>query len=95
MSTPLSRISPLEGISKPAIMRRVVVLPQPDGPRMVINSPRLTSKLKSSTTVVPSNSLHTCRNEMSVSFPSIQLPPKRRISTAKKDNRQMVNTGSI
>ena len=30
---PASRISPSVGCSKPAIMRRVVVLPQPDGPR--------------------------------------------------------------
>ena len=32
-------IRPLVGCSKPAIMRRVVVLPQPDGPSSVKNSP--------------------------------------------------------
>ena len=31
---------PLVGRSKPAIMRSVVVLPQPDGPSIVKNSPR-------------------------------------------------------
>ena len=42
MSRPPSRICPSDGISKPAIMRSVVVLPQPDGPRNVMNSPLLT-----------------------------------------------------
>ena len=30
--------SPLSGSTKPPMMRRVVVLPQPDGPRIVTNS---------------------------------------------------------
>src|SRR6185437_11029555 len=38
-SSPSSMICPLVGRSKPAIMRRVVVLPQPEGPRSVKNSP--------------------------------------------------------
>src|SRR5262245_46689663 len=33
------RIEPPVGGSKPAIMRRVVVLPQPDGPRSAMSSP--------------------------------------------------------
>ncbi len=33
------RISPLVGTSKPAIRRRSVVLPQPDGPSSEKNSP--------------------------------------------------------
>ena len=32
-------ISPVVGFSKPAIMRSIVVLPQPDGPSSVTNSP--------------------------------------------------------
>jgi hypothetical protein len=32
-------ISPSVGCSRPAIMRISVVLPQPEGPRMTINSP--------------------------------------------------------
>ena len=40
MSSPSSRISPSGGCSKPAIIRRVVVLPQPDGPSIEKNSPR-------------------------------------------------------
>ena len=39
MSTPSSRIAPESGCSKPAISRSVVVLPQPDGPSIVKNSP--------------------------------------------------------
>ena len=37
------------GSWKPAIMRKVVVLPQPDGPSSVINSPGATSRLTSCT----------------------------------------------
>src|SRR5215216_6758928 len=43
MSRPCSRIWPLVGSSKPAIMRRVVVLPQPDGPSREKNSPSANS----------------------------------------------------
>ena len=39
MSTPSSRICPSVGRSNPAIIRRVVVLPQPDGPSNEKNSP--------------------------------------------------------
>ena len=38
-SWPSSRIARLSGSSKPAIIRSVVVLPQPDGPSRVKNSP--------------------------------------------------------
>jgi hypothetical protein len=33
-------MTPRVGLSKPAIMRSTVVLPQPEGPRKVMNSPR-------------------------------------------------------
>jgi len=39
----------LETLSKPAIMRSMVVLPQPEGPSIEKNSPRPTSKLASCT----------------------------------------------
>ena len=51
-SFPPTEIAPAEGCSKPATMRRTVVLPQPDGPRNETNSPVETSRLKSWTTVV-------------------------------------------
>ena len=47
MSSPSIVIVPAVGCSKPAIMRSVVVLPQPDGPRNETNSPRSAARLKS------------------------------------------------
>src|SRR3954469_1669972 len=38
-SSPWSRIRPSSGTSKPAIIRKLVVLPQPLGPRSEKNSP--------------------------------------------------------
>src|SRR3954471_20119720 len=49
MSAPSTVIVPAVGCSKPAIIRRVVVLPQPDGPRNDTNSPFWAARLKSST----------------------------------------------
>ncbi|OQB88755.1 MAG: hypothetical protein BWX86_02605 [Verrucomicrobia bacterium ADurb.Bin122] len=46
-------MAPASGVSKPAIMRKSVVFPQPDGPRRVRNSPARTSKLTLSTAVKP------------------------------------------
>ncbi len=69
MSSPFSRSSPSVGLSKPAIMRSVVVLPQPDGPRNVTNSPRCTVRLKSSTTRKPSSKVRL------IFFNSIILSP--------------------
>ena len=40
---------PVLGGAKPAIMRSVVVLPQPDGPSSETNSPFLSSREKSAT----------------------------------------------
>src|SRR6059036_3982971 len=42
-------MSPASGSSKPAMARRVVVLPHPEGPRSAINSPSWTSRWRSST----------------------------------------------
>src|SRR4029077_5851376 len=44
-SSPSSRMRPEDGSSSPAIIRKVVVLPQPDGPRMTKNEPGSTVKL--------------------------------------------------
>src|SRR6266545_8225774 len=52
---PSSRISPAVGDSKPASIISVVVLPEPDGPSSVRNSPRSMSRSSPSTTgVTPS-----------------------------------------
>ena len=55
MSVPLTLMVPAVGCSKPAIMRRVVVFPQPDGPRNETNSPRSAARLKSSTAATSPN----------------------------------------
>ncbi|MNL67887.1 hypothetical protein D3C87_1925310 [compost metagenome] len=54
-SLPLIEIEPPVGVSKPAIMRSTVVLPQPDGPRKETNSPLLIVMLKPWTTVTGPN----------------------------------------
>src|SRR5689334_3390993 len=53
MSSPPIVIRPALGVSKPAIIRSVVVLPQPDGPRNDTNSPFSAARLKFSTATVP------------------------------------------
>src|ERR1700693_3452160 len=50
---PSTRTSPPSGSSNPAIMRKVVVLPQPDGPSRHTNSPWLTVKSIASTETTP------------------------------------------
>src|SRR5258705_662610 len=49
MSAPPSVTRPASGRSKPAITRSVVVLPDPDGPRSVKNSPSATVRSTSAT----------------------------------------------
>jgi hypothetical protein len=48
-SAPSSRIAPSVGVSKPAIILRVVVFPQPDGPSIEKNSPDAMEKSASDT----------------------------------------------
>src|SRR6266852_6156273 len=55
MSLASSTIRPRSGNSKPPIMRRRVVLPQPLGPRRLTNSPVPTSRSKSLTAATRSN----------------------------------------
>ena len=68
MSAPSSKISPSDAVSKPDKIRRRVVLPHPEGPRMVTNSPFLICKLTSSSTCLSPNHLDTC-------LISMMLPP--------------------
>ena len=53
MERPPTRMSPAVGCSKPATMSRVVVLPEPLGPRSVRNSPCLSVNVTSLTTSGP------------------------------------------
>ena len=58
------KISPEDGNSKPPIMRSVVVLPQPEGPSSVKNSPWRTSSEMPSTACTSPKDLKTSRNSM-------------------------------
>ncbi len=50
ISVPSTQMLPPLSSMKPAIMRKVVVLPQPDGPSKVTSSPRSSCRLTSLTT---------------------------------------------
>ena len=63
-SAPSSRILPLVGSSKPAIIRNVVVLPQPEGPRSEKNSPLPIFRLTWSTAVTSPNCFVTSSRTM-------------------------------
>ena len=64
-SSPSSRMRPEVGSSSPAIMRKVVVLPQPDGPSSTKNSPFPTVRFERFTAVKSPNAL--CRSSMRIS----------------------------
>ena len=51
--SPAIRICPLVGASRPASMRRVVVLPQPEGPRRTTNSPSSQARSMPATASTP------------------------------------------
>src|SRR3954465_5571918 len=55
--SPLSRMSPSDGSSRPAIIRRIVDFPHPDGPSRTMNSPSLTLRLTLFTATVPSGQI--------------------------------------
>jgi len=61
--SPASSMTPSVGCSNPAIIRSVVVFPDPLGPRKVTNSPRVMSMLRPSTAwLFPSYDLTTLRS---------------------------------
>src|SRR5690349_18212684 len=58
---PSNSTSPVDGVSSPAMMRSVVVLPQPLGPSSVTNSPeRMVSDRSLMTVLVGENALRRC-----------------------------------
>src|SRR6516225_6659170 len=65
---PPIKISPSSGCSKPAINRKDVVLPQPDGPRSDRNSPLRTFKVTALTAVSEPNRLVTARSSTSYAW---------------------------
>src|SRR4029079_10350883 len=70
---PSRRISPEVGCSKPAIIRRVVVFPQPEGPRSEKNSPPGMWRSMPSTAVSSSNCLVSLLNSISRCAIGLQL----------------------
>src|ERR1700676_556562 len=56
------RMSPPSGASNPAISRSIVVLPHPEGPSSVQNSPSATENDTASTAATPSKRFDTSRH---------------------------------
>src|SRR5437773_4975517 len=67
-------MTPPVGSSNPPIIRSVVVLPHPEGPRRLKNSPCSTSKVRSSTAATSPNRLVTLSRRTSMSVTRL-LPP--------------------
>src|SRR5579864_4513770 len=67
MRWPFSQTSPEVGVSKPAIIRRMVVLPHPDGPSSEKNAPRGISRERSATARCVAKSFDKRRSESTVS----------------------------
>src|SRR5262249_4152119 len=80
MRWPSMAISPLSGIKKPPTRLSSVVLPQPDGPSSVINSPRRTSSDTSSSAVVLPKRLVT-----PWSWTAISAPPFARVAAGAEN----------
>src|SRR6185503_14020305 len=70
ITSPSISIVPAVGARKPAIIRSVVVLPQPDGPSSETSSPSSSARLKSSTAVTPPNARETWRSTRLIGAPS-------------------------
>src|ERR1700687_5356056 len=79
MSSSATRICPASGSSNPAIMRRVVVFPEPLGPSRVSSAPPSTRNDTSLTTRAPPNALESPR--ASREAPWILSPPSATIPT--------------
>src|SRR5579864_1510734 len=99
---PPIRISPAVGVSRPAIMRRRVVFPEPEGPRKTRNSPSRVSRLTSLT--APSspslNILVRCRvSTTAIQSPSccfdraLPIPPGRSLFPSGEDALVLVLGG--
>src|SRR6476620_1441455 len=95
MSVPSSRISPEVGCSKPAIIRRVVVFPQPEGPRSEKNSPPGMWRSMPSTAVTSANCFLSLLN--SISPCAIGLPKLAEVEGAadvlRRRARPTLSTG--
>src|SRR5256885_349797 len=80
---PLTETSPASPSSSPAIIRSVVVLPHPLGPRSVTHSPSCTSKVTASTaSTSPKRLLKPLTAILVSNSPPSLSPPRRRANKA-------------
>src|SRR5690348_5252066 len=82
MSRPPSSTRPVSGCSKPAIIRSVVVLPEPDGPSSVKNSPSPTVRSTSSTATTSPYVLRAPSTRTSPLVPSADKAPLKDVEPA-------------
>jgi sulfate transport system permease protein len=68
VSSPLNRMLPWSAVSSPAMMRKSVVLPQPEGPNRATSSPDSMSRLTSFRALKVPNALLTLRIAMLIRF---------------------------
>src|SRR5262249_22978899 len=68
MSRPSSWMAPALGAVKPPIMRRIVGLPEPQGPRMVMDSPARTARSMFSNTAVGPKDFETAFSSRRMEF---------------------------
>ncbi len=85
MGCPSMKISPLVVLSKPASMRRRVVLPQPEAPNSEKNSPCLISIDTPSMALNDPNTLLTFRMEMKASEVVMNLGVPDVVKTDARD----------
>src|SRR5664279_4868756 len=76
------RTTPEVGVSRPAMMRRAVDLPHPDGPSRTRDSPGSTSSVRSSTATTSPKRLVTPSNASRLGSPTARLPRPARASGA-------------
>src|SRR3954447_20300317 len=84
MSEPAIVMLPLVGSSRPATIRSVVVLPQPEGPSSAKNRPCSTTRSRSSTAVNTPNRLVT---PLSLRSAPASLPVVCSVTTSGSDHR--------
>src|SRR6476659_3557110 len=70
---------PSSGRSNPAIIRNVVVLPEPDGPSIVKNSPRAMSRSTPSTAATSPYRFRTPTMRMSMSAAALAIDGRERL----------------
>src|ERR1700690_81526 len=102
MRSPAIRISPPSGLRNPAARLRRVVLPQPDGPSRVMNSPCLIAMVTASSAVVSPKRFVTASNRtapssaaagrcalasLSVTFFNVQYLTETEIRVRKDEQR--------